>query len=71
MAKMNLMLQFPLCQWFLPHPKERQKILPSTRLLQSKQMDNTELISPPPNQRPHLQPGRILPVLQIQHTMEI
>jgi hypothetical protein len=48
------MVELPLHQWLLSHLKERREVPPSTGLPKSKQMDNTESIPTPANQRPHL-----------------
>jgi hypothetical protein len=45
----NTKIQITICQWILPNPKERWKILPGTRLSLPKYMDNTQQISPSPH----------------------
>jgi hypothetical protein len=71
MTEMNPMIKLPLCQWLLSHLKERQKVLPGTRLPKPEQMDNTESIPTPTDQRSYLRPSWILFILQIQRTMGI
>src|SRR6266566_1760047 len=36
----NMLLEIPLCQWFLSYQKERQEILTSSGLQKLKQVDN-------------------------------
>jgi hypothetical protein len=54
MVEAHPTIELPLCQWFLSHLKERWEVLPSAGLPKSKQMDNTELVPTPINQRPYL-----------------
>jgi hypothetical protein len=59
------MIKLPLRQWLLSHSKERWEVPPSTRLPKPEQMDDTESIPTPTDQRPHLRPSRVPLVLEI------
>jgi hypothetical protein len=59
------MIKLPLRQRLLSHSKERREVPPSTGLPKSKQMDNTELIPTPANQRPYLRSSRVPPIFKV------
>src|SRR5258708_34263368 len=61
----NPPLKVSICQWILPDPKERWKVLTHTGLPKLKQVDHTKPISLPTDQRPHLRSCRLSPLLQV------